>query len=359
MRCRVISFEQPAGRFLCSVMPARELVAIAKPNPRSFDAERLETVGGIQRHASTERIREIAEYSNTVDAAFPTPILLALAEGSYTLENDYIEVSGSQVADVVDGQHRLYGLQQSSQLEEFELPVVFLLQPTDEQKALIFATINGKQTKVPASLVYDLFGVTEGRSPQKTAHEVARAINSTVTSPWFRRLKMLGRKTPGSDETLSQGTFVKQLLPMISARPDLDADRIKRGEDVPDDPERVFNGYFRKKEDAIILRVLVNYFQAARETWPHEWDVPVPHILTKTTGFNGLMKALPDLVKRGKAEKNLSVEAFKPVFDRAMRAMRAESATLTVDHFPAGTTGENRLRDFVLMAFRSGDWVAG
>jgi hypothetical protein len=104
-----------------------------------------------------------------------------------------------------------------------------MIDATEEQKALIFATINGKQTKVPASLIYDLFAVTKTRSPYKTAHEIARALNSTPTSPWYRRLKMLGKKTaPGSAESLSQGTFVKFLLPRISSEPDLDMNLLKQ-----------------------------------------------------------------------------------------------------------------------------------
>ena len=68
MRLPVIPFEQPAGTFLSSVMSAADLIRIARSNPRTFDAGRLESTGGVQREPSSARIREIATYSGTDDA---------------------------------------------------------------------------------------------------------------------------------------------------------------------------------------------------------------------------------------------------------------------------------------------------
>ena len=110
MRLPFIAFEQPAGIFLLTVIPARDVVRIARTNPRKFDPITLETFGGVQREANKQRIKEIAQYSETADAAFPTPILLALQEASYSLEGDEINVHDDAFAEVVDGQHRIEGL---------------------------------------------------------------------------------------------------------------------------------------------------------------------------------------------------------------------------------------------------------
>ena len=83
---------------------------------------------------------------------------------------------------------------------------------TEEEKAYVFSIINSKQTKVSSSLIYDLFSLSQHRSPTKTAHEIARALNRNTESPFYKRLKMLGKKIEGEDKaTLSQGTFVKYL----------------------------------------------------------------------------------------------------------------------------------------------------
>lgn len=352
----VIPFNQPAGNFLLTVMKADDIIRISHADPRRFDPETLATMGGINRFISQCRVDEISEYAKTVDATFPTPILLALQDDYYELQSDnmlYIDEAKCR-ADIVDGQHRVRGLEKSGHAHEYSLPVVFILEPTREQKALMFATINGKQTKVPASLIYDLFGITETRSPQKTAHEIARALNSMPDSAWYRRLKMLGTKTPGSSETLSQGTFVKQLLPNISADPVDDMNRIRKGDHPIRQPDLIFNEYFYDNKDAIILKVLLNYFKAAKNTWPCQWDDPTSSILTKSVGFTGLMMALPRIYQAGHKKNSLKVEYFEGVFQSSRRLLEAQGRELTSKHFSASSSGAGNLRDLFCEAIASG-----
>ncbi|MEW5804995.1 MAG: DGQHR domain-containing protein [bacterium] len=348
MKVYVLPFDQPAGSFLLAAMPAPDIIRISRADPRKFDSISLETVGGIQREPSRKRILEIAEYSETVDASFPTPILLALDDDCYTLNETELTIEGENVADIVDGQHRVLGLTKSGRVADFVVPVVFILEATEEQKALIFATINGKQTKVPASIIYDLFAITKSRSPYKTAHEIARAMNNDPNSPWYRRLKMLGKKTPGSLETLSQGTFVHFLLPHISTAPDKDMDLIKQNLEPPIYEKCIFNEYFRKDQDSVILKVLLNVFQAARRTWMKEWDHPELFILSKTTGFSAIMRALPELVAEGKRRSDLSEEYFGTVFLSVKNRMAEIKVKLTSDSFSPSASGEAQLRDMIL-----------
>src|SRR5713226_519984 len=303
----VIAVEQPAGTFYLTAMPAEDVVRMSRANPRVFDPQTLASGGGVQRDPSARRIKSIAEYAETSDSAFPTAVLLAIKSENCTLQNGEISVNGDNVADIVDGQHRILGLSKAAQRGNFVLPIVFIIDATEEEKALLFATINGTQTKVPASLVYELYGVTESRSPAKTCHEIARSLNSMPESPWYRRLKMLGRKSsPESTESLSQGTFVKFLLPLVSVDPAGDADLLKNGKPPGNYPKCIFNEYFRKEKDSQILKVLLNVFNGARKTWPEEWDDSTHFVLTKTLGFSGIMKALPDLVNEGRSEEHTS-----------------------------------------------------
>ena len=96
--------------------------------------------------------------------------------------------------------------------------VVVMFDLTEEEKAYIFSTINSNQTKVDKSLIYDLFELSKTRSPHKTCHEIARIMNSDKNSPFYGKLKMLGKK---SDKTaiLSQGTFVNYLCRLMSNKP--------------------------------------------------------------------------------------------------------------------------------------------
>ncbi len=209
MKLRILTFEQPIGEFAIGVMTVKQILSISHINRREFDQIALDTKGGPQREASKSRVNEIAKYSETPDAAFPTPILLALPENKYSIDKEEIDiVDDSHVASIVDGQHRILGLEKSANIDDFTLPVVFILDATDEQMALIFAIINGKQTRVSGSVIFDLFNVVEGRNPYKSCHEIARSLNSNEISPFYRRLKMLGKKIKGSNETLSHGTFI-------------------------------------------------------------------------------------------------------------------------------------------------------
>lgn len=348
MKIPVVPFEQPAGTFMLAVMKATDILKISKVDYRKFDTVSMETSGSVQREPSKKRIRDICDYSETLDAAFPTPILLSVENKSYSFKDNIISIDGEHVADIVDGQHRILGLGKSNQIEKFEIPVVFLLDGTEEQKALIFATINGKQTKVPASLIYDLFGVTENRSPQKTAHEIARALNSTPGSPWYQRLKMLGKKTEGGIESLSQGTFVKRLLPLISDEPEQDMDKLKRGQTLNINEKCVFREYFCKEQDSIILKILMNVFQAVRDTWPKEWNDPDSFILSKTVGFWGIMDALPEMMRRGKERKNLSFEYFTGVFVTTKTTLESLGLTLSSKDFESSATGARKIRDIIL-----------
>jgi DGQHR domain-containing protein len=60
------------------------------------------------------------------------------------------------VAKIIDGQHRIAGLEEYNG-PEFELNVTIFVDMDLEDQALLFATINLKQTRVSKSLAYDLF----------------------------------------------------------------------------------------------------------------------------------------------------------------------------------------------------------
>ncbi len=345
----VIAIEQPAGTFYLTAMPAEDVVRMSRANPRVFDPQTLTSGGGIQRDPSGRRIKAIAEYAESSDAAFPTALLLAIESDNCTLQDGEISVSEGQVADIVDGQHRILGLSKAAQRGNFMLPIVFIIDATEEEKALLFATINGTQTKVPASLVYELYGVTESRSPAKTCHEIARSLNSMPDSPWYRRLKMLGRKSvAGSTESLSQGTFVKFLMPHISANPAKDMDLLKNNKPPLVFPKCIFNEYFREGKDSLILKVLLNTFKGARHVWPAEWEDPGHFVLTKTLGFSGIMRALPDLVNKGRNQNDLSVDYFSRIFGQVKKQMDAAGFTLTSEHFSASASGEAEFREMIV-----------
>ena len=150
---RCIPVDQPIGVFYIGAMEASDLVAISWADVRRIDPSeeqpsavtddgdspriigedqqvpdldepsdetviRYEDQGferflGIQRELSKPRVKEIKQYVQTIDATFPTAILLAISSEHASFDESTSELSvvrHSKVAKIIDGQHRIAGL---------------------------------------------------------------------------------------------------------------------------------------------------------------------------------------------------------------------------------------------------------
>jgi DGQHR domain-containing protein len=71
-------------------------------------------------------------------------------------EAPQLSIALDQVATIIDGQHRLKGLEEAGK-PEFELPISIFIGADEATEASIFSIVNLAQTKVNKSLAYDLF----------------------------------------------------------------------------------------------------------------------------------------------------------------------------------------------------------
>ena len=345
-----IEVGQPIGTFYLSAINAKTLVDRVEIRRRNSDNvfelslfERYTNTQeqGVQRAQSKERVNKIKDYCSDPDATFPTPIIISIySDVSYIDKNNtfVFEVDDNKkIGDVIDGQHRLLGISSSGLSGEFNLPVVLMFNLNTEEKAYVFSIINSTQTKVSMSLIYDLFDLSTKRSPQKVAHEIARAMNKMEESPFFNRLKMLGKKEQGqSFAVLSQGTFVTKLLTLISNNPDADSYRLKRGDSLASDRKLPFREYFITEQDGVMLKVLLNCFNALKDVFPKEWDYPDNNVLWKTTGFGGVIKAFPKLYKKGATERNLTEGFFHQCFQNLKVYMEMRKEDFSNKYFSGG-----------------------
>lgn len=343
MDINYIEVKQPIGTFYLSSIPAEKLINIVEVIPRNDSKE------GVQRELSSKRIKEIGDYCSDPDAVFPTPIVISVYEDADVIIDDNCHViSFSEnriIGQVIDGQHRLGGIKQSDNKHAFDLPVVFMFGMTIEEKAYVFSTINSNQTKVNLSLIYDLFGVSKMRSPQKTAHEIARVMNYNVVSPFYDRLKMLGKKEMNQEHAiLSQGTFATSILQLITKKPDKDRLNLKRGYQLEPDDRCPFRQYFIEERDEVIIKILLNCFNALKDVFREEWETPEPYILWKTTGFKGVIYAMPNLYEIGINNRDLSQSFFTDCFARFRKSLHEQHVRLTSEYFPGG--GEQNQRKF-------------
>lgn len=227
---------------------------------------------------------------------------------------------GQTVAVVIDGQHRIEGLRlagaasEDSELSEFNIPFVFMFDLSPEDMAKIFVTINSTQRKVDKSLISDLFALSSRRSPQRTCHLIAVAMNGKAKGPFYNGLKMLGRRVSGT-EILSQGSFCKYLLKIISRKPEDDERKLYSGQSLEEDERAPLRKYFLNNKDEYILRIVTNYFEAVSSVFSKAWtDAPEKYLLRKTVGFSALIQLFIKIVPVAFKVNNATFEAFERVF---------------------------------------------
>lgn len=359
-----IKVRQPIGDFYIASIPWQKLREITFADVRRLEKEArdVETYLGIQRPLNKKRVSEIGEYVTTADACFPTSVILAVDAqcARYDEESKKIvlttyqnkdspELSRSrvQIAKVLDGQHRIEGLGALDSSATFDINVSIFIEMDIENQAYVFSTVNLAQTKVNKSLVYDLYEYARSRSPQKTCHNVAVALDNLQNSPLQGRIKRLGSATDGRfGETLTQATVVENLMGYITTSAVKDRDEFLRGRK----PRRAtqaelvvtpFRNMFLDEKDLEIADILLYYFSAVRQRWPEAWGSSTRGwMLNRTNGFRALMRFLKP------AYRSLAEQAEIPSQEAwlgLLKKVSLDDTDFTVENFEPGTSGETKL----------------
>ena len=350
---------QPIGHLYVGVMDHSDLEFISFADVRRLelgvDNREVEDYIGIQRQLNSKRENDIGRYVNLVDATFPNSIILAISSdyAEYDSENNLMRILyKDDVAKVLDGQHRIAGLRHFEQPDDrFQVVVAIFIDMELEDQAIVFSTINKEQKNVSNSLVADLFAFAESRSPQKTAHNVARALNAKVGSPFYKKIKILGTATNKELETITQDTFVKNVIKYISSDPQSDRDFYKRNKkknihlpliDNKESQKLILRTMFiLDNKDINIAQLIMNYFTAVKLRWPHAWDQLQPNIiLNRSSGFIALMRFFRDVyLSFGDIGRIVSKEEFLEVFNR----MNFTDNDFNKDRFVPGSSGQGQL----------------
>ena len=125
VRIPVFSIKQQIGEFFVGVIRVDDLLRVCQ-----FDFRRMHYRGGyvdylgIQRELNDKRVRDITKYVGTIDASFPTSIVVSIDEKCASITDkeregfkiltvaEYIDVDApelsialDQAASIIDGQH--------------------------------------------------------------------------------------------------------------------------------------------------------------------------------------------------------------------------------------------------------------
>jgi DGQHR domain-containing protein len=350
---------QPIGTLYVGVMDHDDVEYISYADVRrmqlGIDNREVEDYIGIQRQLSDTREKDIGRYVNLIDATFPNSVILSISSdyANYNPDNGIMTVHyKDDIAKVLDGQHRIAGLSHfTSPASKFQLVVSIFINMELEDQAIVFATINKEQKNVSNSLVADLFAFAESRSPQKTAHNIARALNKKEGSPFFKKIKILGTAVNRDFETITQDTFVKNLIQYISKDPQADRNFYKSNRKSSKklplvDPNKLGkyilrNIFINDEEDVKIAQLIWNYFEAVEKKWPDAWTLIQPNIiLNRSTGFIALMRFFKDVYLYLNAPDTvISKEKFQQVFN----TIGLDSDDFNKDRYLPGSSGQGQL----------------
>lgn len=374
VRIAVSKVSQPIGDFYVGRIDARTLIRISYTEIRRFVEGTQDRIAGIQRERSEKRIAEIKKYVNLDYATFPTSVIIAVEpecaeitsfqnsenDGDNSDEIFYLELSAfgkpvdpdyiplEKVAFIIDGQHRVAGLEGLQEGREFDVNISVFIGASDADKAEIFARVNQAQTKVNQSLVVDLASFYEERGPVKFAHEIVLAMNRDQDGPFYDKVKRLGKAAPGKGrvQTLAQATVVKPLVDYITSNPEEERNQKYKGifgsRRAPDAWRKyIFQPFYDSDDDSGVFLCLTNYFSAAKQRWPNYWDdAPAGSILNRTTGYVALMRLLrPVYLKYCEKGGILSKQDCVDIFD----LINIDEAELTRESFIPGSAGISAL----------------
>jgi len=369
-----IKVTQPIGSFYIASMDFRDVLEIAKADVRTLDKDgTFDNYLGIQRKVSKKRQNEIASYCSTIDATFPTSVILSiqsldengLDNGNIRFENGKMIIKKAEnVASILDGQHRLEGMKNAlMELEntKFELNVTIFVDVDIDQQAQIFSVINKAQTKVNKSLVYDLYEYSVNRCPQKTAHDVVRILNRKKESPFYKKVKILGKAEDTETESIAQATFVEWIIKYISKDPMKDRDVLKRKsffgktklEKISGDESRklIFRNMFVENKDFEIVQMLFDFFSCVQEKWPVAWNENKDdNVLNKSTGLIALMKFLRNVYVKSLEQE----QSFDTFCRQVFKKINIPDDSFTKQTYIPGTSGQSTLYKKLLQSLNWG-----
>lgn len=386
----VIPVKQPQGEFFIGTISAQDLVDITFSDIRRINNEQrdVEKYLGIQRPLDKARVSKIKKYIQSPDASFPTGIVLAIdpkcaeydKENSKLILKEYISefeedldenVKLNKIAKVLDGQHRIEAFMNDQgnfdftlDIKIFELNVVIFIGLDIDEQANIFATINLAQTKVNKSLVYDLEGLSKIRSPFRTAHKIAVALDTADnSSPLYHRIKRLGVKTEGreSSEPLTQAVFVESLLKLVTNDPFHDRTYALKGRTLQKVDKTIllkfpFRNLFIEEKDNDIALIVYNYFKAVEMRWPKSWNDlnTVGNILPKSNAFKAFMRFLKTLYIH-LAEENIGRVISVDEFLNHFNTYDIKDDDFTSGNFLPGSGGESAFYKVLTKQISIGD----
>lgn len=257
--------------------------------------------GSVQRPLNSRRISNIRNYvldGNTFFNSF----ILNWTEPNYkpSFVGGFVNIPLiPSAAQVIDGQHRLAGIEQAIEIEsdigDQELLVTLCIGLSTKEAASIFLNINTEQKPVPKSLIYDLFGEVvddEAHAVNRSA-DLARDLNDDPESALYNMIKFPG--SPRGQGSIELSTFVSAFKEHLN-------------------PQTGVLYTYKIKDYEKQRAAIGNFFYSIMESYNEKklWNSTTKNPFLKAAGFNGAVDFFIEvLLKHCVDKRSFSVQTMK------------------------------------------------
>lgn len=325
VRINIEEVEQPIGKMYIGKIDGKLLYNMSKVDIRRIGEEGIYC--GMQRELDVKKVNAVKKYISSFDASFPNSIILNL-NSKYIINKTktHLEIEKTEDAfTVIDGQHRLSGFDGYIKGDKFELVVSIFIDLSISIQANLFKTINSEQKKVDRSLIFDLESYEIFETPRKFVRDVVVMFNSDKDSPWYKKIKIIGKKddisTAGS---INSKAFMEPILDFIyddrdyyEIRNKLNLEKNKSRNEIFNNTEYnsdkyIFWGLYIDDNKELLYKILLNYYKALELCMRKEWKKK-DTILNKAIGYYAIMLLFRDVYILGMKDGDLTQDNFEKI----------------------------------------------
>ncbi len=276
---------------------------------------------GYQRDLQQSRLGKgklgVAGYILNQMGIFPTSILVNIRKEEGKIEfteemklGDNISVGTLNIPDhatwyIIDGQHRLEGLKIAMREKEELSQYPFIVTLTNEDKfyeMLLFYIVNSRAKSVPTDLAYRILQgmLRQVKAPQWIEEELLKGadrrkaiaamivdyLNFDPRSPFAGRIQEVGEPEKPNHIT-KDGTLTRYIALVLR--------------------ERMFQDMMYEK----VAEILIDYWNAIKETWPNCFKNHREYMLLSTLGLSVMHRLFPVIYGYCIREGNVTKEGMK------------------------------------------------
>ncbi|HEY2381048.1 MAG TPA: DGQHR domain-containing protein [Terriglobia bacterium] len=264
-----------------------------------------------QRLLSRKKVREIVNFYESAETqpAIPGSVLLFAEDvlkfrplGQYESIGDLEDPKSGFL--IIDGQHRLAGLQffgakNPSLLDQIEVPCVIFDGKTGDFAAEMFVLINSTQTRINRSHLIDLLDrISASDDETRLAAQVVRKLYEEDSSPLQYKINRLGGRSK-QEKWILQAELFNEIKKLI-----LQNDKFFM-KDLKGKPERAFE-------------LIADYLKSVRTVMERIWGSNDKYKFTSSVTLKALIRVLADLTLRDDLMEKWRENPAPKVFEKLL-----------------------------------------